>query len=251
MASRKPVTLADHERLQFARWVLFVLAANEAAGLPPVTRHRLHALLFMSFASSRYYGITPLRQRARRTEHGPYYRWAHIALGGLVLAGLVSLEGFRAHPKPRDLQFEGVFRPTLAGLKVARTLRKTLAGRALYQFLLDLSLAAARTMNEAHEREAPRIQVGDAPARIASRISPHEQSQILDEVLEEDLTYQQAVQWHGDSLDHRPIENETTPTVAGLSALDARLQRAERLNRKDILTAYQSVLLKRAQREVA
>lgn len=238
MASRKPVTLADHERLQFTRWVLFVLAANEAAGLPPVTRHRLHALLFMSFASSRYYGITPLRQRARRTEHGPYYRWAHIALGGLVLAGLVSLEGFRAHPKPRDLQFEGVFQPTLAGLKVARTLRKTLAGQALYQFLLDLSLAAARMMDE-------------APAQIATQMEAHAQSRLLDEVLEEDLTYQQAVQWHGDSLDHRPVEDETTPTVAGLTALDTRLQRAGRLNRKDILMAYQSVLLKRSRREAA
>ena len=110
MAKLKAVTVVDHERLQFTRWVLFVLVANEAAGLPPVTRHRLHALLFMSFAASRYYGIAPLRQRARRTEHGPYYRWAHIALGGLVLSDLVDLHDLHAHPRPRDLPFEGVFR---------------------------------------------------------------------------------------------------------------------------------------------
>ncbi len=238
MASRKPVTVADHERLQFTRWVLFVLAANEAAGLPPVSRHRLHALLFMSFASSSYYGITPLRQRARRTEHGPYYRWAHIALGGLVLSGLVSLKDFHAHPKPRDLQFEGVFQPTLAGLKVTRTLRKTHSGQALYQFLLDLCLAAARTLDE-------------APAKSVQQIRAPAQGRLLDEVLEEDLTYQQAVHWHGDTLDHRPVADESTPTVTGLTALDAHLKRAGRLNRKDILTAYQSVLLNRARREVA
>jgi len=239
MASRKQVTLADHERLQFTRWVLFVLVANEAAGLPPITRHRLHALLFMSFASSSYYGITPLRQRARRTEHGPYYRWAHIALGGLVLGGLVDLRDFEAHPKPRDLQFEGVFQPTLAGLKVARTLRRTWSGQTLYRFILDLCLASART-------------VEDAPG-ASSGYSPDTQTQAmaLDQVLEQDLTYQQVVHWHGDTLDHQSLAEEATPTVTGLAAIDVHLARAGHLNRKDILTAYQSVLLQRARRSAA
>jgi hypothetical protein len=239
MASRKQVIVADHERLQFTRWVLFVLVANEAAGLPPVSRHRLHALLFMSFASSSYYGIAPLRQRARRTEHGPYYRWAHIALGGLVLSGLVSLRDFQAHPKPRDLQFEGVFQPTLAGLKVARVLRKTGSGKALYQFILDLCLASARTVED-----EPGTQIHKVP-------DTQMQARVLDQVLEEDLTYQQVVHWHSDTLDHQPATEEATPTVTGLTAIDSHLERAGRLNRKDILAAYQSVLLQRARRSAA
>ena len=237
MAKLKAVTVADHERLQFTRWVLFVLVANEAAGLPPVTRHRLHALLFMSFASSRYYDITPLRQRARRTEHGPYYRWAHIALGGLVLSGLVDLRDFEAHPKPRDLQFEGVFRPTLAGVKVARNLRKTVTGQALYRFLLDLCLASARTLEE-------EVQVDT----ILLPAAQPEQGRTLDRVFEEDLTYQQVVRLHNDTMDHEGAPEETTPTVSGLSTIDSRLHRAGHLNRKDILSAYQTVLLRRARR---
>jgi len=239
MAKLKAVTVVDHERLQFTRWVLFVLVANEAAGLPPVTRHRLHALLFMSFAASRYYGIAPLRQRARRTEHGPYNRWAHIALGGLVLSGLVDLHDFHAHPQPRDLQFEGVFRPTLAGVKVARELRRTVTGQALYRFLLDLCLASARTLEEALPADV-----------IRSPDARPEQGRTLDQVLEEDLTYQQVVRLHNDTMDHEGTPEEATPTVSGLSTIDTRLHRAGRLNRKDILSAYQTVLLRRVKQVV-
>ena len=86
---------AEHERLRFIRWVLFLVNAAEASGMGRLSRRRLHALLFMSFASSRFYGIQPLRQRAQRTEQGPYYRAAHVALGMLALAGLVDVESFR------------------------------------------------------------------------------------------------------------------------------------------------------------
>lgn len=237
MAKLKAVTVADHERLQFTRWVLFVLVANEAAGLPPVTRHRLHALMFMSFAASRYYGISPLRQRARRTEHGPYYRWAHVALGGLVLSGLVDLYHFRSHPQPRDLQFEGTLRPTLAGVKVAHDLRRTVTGQALYRFLMDLCLAYARTLEEEVPKDISRLP--DAQP---------ERGQTLDRVLEEDLTYQQVVRLHNDTMDHEGAPEEATPTVSGLSTIDERLHRIGRLNRKDILAAYQTVLLRRVQR---
>lgn len=239
MANVKAVTVADHERLRFTRWVLFLLVANEASGLPSVTRYRLHALLFMSFAASRYYGIAPLRQRARRTEHGPYYRWAHIALGGLVLSGLVDLRDFHAHPQPRDLQFEGVFRPTLAGVSVARVLRKTVTGQALYRFLLDLCFASARTLEE--------VAAADL---IQSPDSLPEQGRTFDQVLKEDLTYQQVVHLHNDTMDHEGTPEEATPTVSGLSTIDMRLHRDGRLNRKDILSAYQTVLLRRARQAV-
>ena len=225
MAARpKAVTVADHERLFFTRWVLLLLAANEAAGLPEVSRERLHALLFMSFASSRYYGIEPLRQRARRTEQGPYYRMAHIALGALALAGLIDVRDFAAHPAPRDLQFEGVFRPTLLGLKVARVLRETLAGAGLYRFLLDMCLAAAHTTEVAADDL---------------------RSTILDRVLEEDLTYRRAIGRHSDILEMEDYPEEGTPTVKGLNSIDERLRQQGGLNRKDVVAAYQTLLQQR------
>ena len=209
----------------YCRWVLFLLVANEAAGLPQVSRQRLHALLFMSFASSRYYAIEPLRLRARRTPQGPYYRQAHVALGGLVLGGMVSVEGFKAHPALRDLQFEGVFRPTLKGLGVARTMRQTLTGARLYRFLLDMCLAAAYTTEETEGER---------------------QGAMLDEILDADLTYRRALSRYGDTLELQETPEEQTPTVEGLSSIHLRLEQQGAYNRKDVVAAYQTLLLRRS-----
>lgn len=224
-AKRKPVTRADHDRLFFTRWVLFLLAANEAAGLPEVSRQRLHALLFMSFASSRYYAIEPLRQRARRTPQGPYYRQAHVALGGLVLGGMVSVKDFRSHPALRDLQFEGVFRPTLKGLDVARTMRQTLTGGRLYRFLLDMCLAAAYTTEETQAEH---------------------QGELLDRILDADLTYRRALKRYGDTLELQDTADEQTATVEGLSSIHLRLEQQGAYNRKDVVAAYQTLLMRRS-----
>lgn len=225
-AKRKQVTVADHDRLFFTRWVLFLLVANEAAGLPKVSRERLHALLFMSFASSRYYAIEPLRKRARRTPQGPYYRQAHVALGGLVLGGMVSVEDFKAHPAVRDLQFEGLFRPTLKGVEVARVMRQTITGGRLYRFLLDMCLAAAAATEQA-------VVVEQAAGQ-------------LDRILDADLTYRRAVARFGDSLELQDNAEERTPTVQGLSTIQERLDMQGAYNRKDVVAAYQSLLLRRS-----
>ena len=225
-AKRKHVTVADHDRLFFTRWVLFLLVANEAAGLPKVSRERLHALLFMSFASSRYYAIEPLRKRARRTPHGPYYRQAHVALGGLVLGGMVSVEDFKAHPAVRDLQFEGLFRPTMKGVEVARVMRQTITGGHLYRFLLDMCLAAATATEHAEVAEQT---VGQ-----------------LDRILDADLTYRRAIARFGDSLELQDDAEIRTPTVEGLSTIQERLDMQGAYNRKDVVAAYQSLLLRRS-----
>ncbi|MEI2431162.1 hypothetical protein RDV84_12990 [Lysobacter yananisis] len=225
-AKRKPITVADHDRLFFTRWVLFLLVANEAAGLPEVSRERLHALLFMSFASSRYYAIDPLRQRARRTPQGPYYRQAHVALGGLVMGGMVSVGDFKAHPALRDLQFEGYFRPTLKGLEVARIMRETITGARLYRFLLDMCLAAA----SATQHVGVMAQAESA----------------LDSILSADLTYRRALKRLGDSLELQEVPGERTPTVEGLSTIQERLDQQGAYNRRDVVAAYQSLLLRRS-----
>lgn len=233
-AKRKYITVAEHDRLFFNRWVLLLIVANEAAGLPEVSRQRLHSLLFMSFASSRYYAIEPLRQRARRTPQGPYYRQAHIALGGLVLGGLVSIADFKAHPAPRDLQFEGVFRPTMAGLEVARVLRETVTGARLYRFLLDMCLASAAAT-------APERQVGDLHVELNAR----GEDQVLDGILMADLTYRRAVRRTGEMLELLDSPSEETPTVEGLSSIEQRLEQQGVYNRKDVVAAYQGLLMRR------
>lgn len=225
-AKRKLITVADHDRLFFTRWVLFLLVANEAAGLPKVSRERLHALLFMSFASSRYYAIEPLRQRARRTPQGPYYRQAHVALGGLVLGGMVSVEDFTAHPAVRDLQFEGLFRPTMKGVEVARIMRETITGGRLYRFLLDMCLAAAAATEHVEMAEQA---AGE-----------------LDRILDADLTYRRAVARFGDSLELQDSSDARTPTEEGLSTIQERLDMQGAYNRKDVVAAYQALLLRRS-----
>lgn len=225
MAKLKQVTVADHERLFFIRWVHLLIIANDAAGLPEATRQRLHALLFVSFASSKFYGIKPLRMRARRTDHGPYYRMAHVALGHLVMAGFVEVTEFRPYPAPRDLQFEGIFRPTLDGLRAGEKLRKTLTGEKIYRLLLDICLASAEALD--------------------TEVRPDEGA-VLDQTLSEDLTYQRALRKHGEMLELEDPADLQTPTVRGLMAIDERLQGRGFFNKRDTVAVYQTLMFKRA-----
>lgn len=223
------VPKSTQERLRFSRWVLFTINAAEAAGIGQLTRKQLHLLLFMSFASCRFYGIEPLNQRARRTAQGPYYRVAHIALGTLALAGLVEVSNFAAHPSTKHLQFEGTFGATVEGLKVGRALRSTHRGETLYAFLLDLCLGAVEgAWHDEHTR------------------SRQERGR-LERVFEQDLTYREALQRPGDVLfvEESP-DDHTTPTLAGLQDIRRYLAKSMFVNRRDVLTVYQRLLQKKA-----
>ena len=207
--------------------VLFLVTACEAAGIKDLTRARLHAL-FMSFASARYYGLKPLRQRAQRTPHGPYYRAAHLALGHLAFSGLIDVADFKAHPSPKDLQFEGTFRLTKSGLKVCQDLRQTNTGEIIYKFLLDMCLGTARViLGESEELST-------------------QDNGTLDEMLAQDLTYVNALKRPGNSLLIEESPEEITPTVKGLNSIQQLLSQKTFVNRKDVLSAYQTLLRNRA-----
>lgn len=227
MLGDKPLYKKDYEKLQFLRWVLFLVTAAEAAGLPPVTRERLHALLFISFASSRFYGLRPLRQRAQRTPHGPYYRAAHLSLGYLVFSGLVDVLEFKAHPSPKDLQFDGTFRITESGLKLSRTLRQTTTGERTYKFLLDLCLGTARAMSE-------------------KDLDQDFDNEKTDKMLAQDLTFKAALARAGKALIIEEQPGDITPTMKGLKTIDAYMRKRSFVNNKDVLAAYQALLRDRA-----
>jgi hypothetical protein len=220
---------SEREKLQFSRWVLLIINAAEAAGIGRLSRKQLHLLLFLSFASCRFYGIAPLRQRARRTEQGPYYRAAHIALGGLALSGLVEVSEFSSHRSTEHLQFEGHLGATLPGLKAGRVLRSTQRGEALYAFLLDLCLGVVEGAwhdDLAHKRSERRG---------------------LERAFEQDLTYRAALNRPGKMLfvEENPDDQET-PTLAGLRKIRHFLDTKVSVNRRDVLTVYQRLLMKKA-----
>lgn len=223
MIGDKTLFKKDYEKLQFLRWVLLLITAAEAAGLPPITRERLHALLFVSFASSRFYDLRPLRQRAQRTPHGPYYRAAHLTLGYLVFAGLIEVKEFRAHPSPKDLQFEGTFRVTTEGLKMTGLFRQTGTGERVYKFLLDLCLGTARAMSN-----------------LEADVEFDNES--TDQMLAQDLTFRAALARSGNALFIEEQPGEITPTVKGLYSIDTYLRKRTFINSKDVLAAYQTLL---------
>ncbi|MGP0838080.1 hypothetical protein [Serratia sp. CY85251] len=226
MFGDKELYKKDYEKLQFLRWVLFLISASEAAGLPVVTRERLHTLLFISFASSRFYGLRPLRQRAQRTPHGPYYRAAHLTLGYLIFSGLVDVQEFKVHPSPKDLQFEGTFRITSSGLKMTHILRQTITGEKTYKFLLDLCLGTARAMF-------------DSPNEVNS--DNHD----TDQMLAQDLTLRAALSRASKALIIEEQPGEVTPTLRGLKTIDSYMRERTFINNKDVLAAYQTLLRKR------
>ena len=229
MLGDKALFKKDYEKLQLLRWVLFLITAAEASGLPAITRERLHTLLFVSFASSRFYGLHPLRQRAQRTPHGPYYRAAHLTLGYLVFAGLIEVSEFRAHPSSKDLQFEGMFRVTTEGLRMTRLYRQTSSGERMYKFLLDLCLGTARAMSNP-----------DSDMEF--------DNEDTDRMLAQDLTFRAALARASKALIIEEYPGEITPTVKGLRMIDTHLLERTFVNKKDVLAAYQTILRHRVRR---
>lgn len=244
------ISKAEHERLRFLRWVLFLVNCAESAGVGSLDRPRLHALLFVSFSSSRFYGIQPLRQRAQRTPQGPYYRAAHVALGVLALAGLIELRGFEAHPSAKDLQLEGTFGATPAGLEAAGLMRQTHTGAALYRYLLDLCLGTVSALMTdgpaAQDTSYAAVAILQDLSNGADNGSGDKRfTTELDVVLEKDLTYQRAIHQPGKSLLIEETLDEVTPTVQGLRSIESYLRDRIPVNGRDVLGAYQRLLQKR------
>lgn len=231
----------EFEGVQFLRWVLMLIIASRAAGIRELDRGRLHALLFQSFASSLFYGIKPLRQRAQRTSHGPYYRAAHIAVGKLVLSGLVSLEDYRPLDHKRDIQFDGRLFPTADGLKVVHALRETQTGDRIYRFLIDLCLG---TVQAVHIEEDKASSEDESEPEALEQLEVFAQANI-DRILSTDLSYQQARKKNDkllpivDSPDGKPL------TVRGLEDVEGAFDDSKNINRRDVLMAYQYLLSRR------
>lgn len=238
---------SEYEGLQFIRWVLFMVVASRAAGMRELNRERLHALLFQSFASSLYYGIAPLRQRARRTPYGPYYRAAHIAVGRLVLGGLVELKDFDPLDHTQSLQFDGRLAPTASGLALAAVLRETGQGETIYRFLLDLCLSMVQAVMQdgpAMDTDVAQPVVADDDEVITETREVSAQASI-DHVLHKDLSYTQA--W----VEEQPLmlvvrgPDEVPLTVRGLREVATAMDDGRMRNRRDVLTAYQWLLRRR------
>lgn len=240
---KEPIKLrkGEFEGAQFARWVLMLIIASRSAGMRELDRGRLHALLFQSFASSLFYRIKPLRQRAQRTPHGPYYRAAHIAIGKLVLGGLVSIEDYYPLEHKRDIQFDGKISPTADGLKVVRALRETQTGDRIYRFLLDLCLGTVQAVYLEHDGE---LSTYRNESETAEQLENTAQAAI-DAILLTDLSYQQASKRKDvllpiiDSPDGIPL------TVRGLNDVEGAINDSQDKNRRDVLIAYQYLLRRR------
>lgn len=231
----------EFERLQFLRWVLFLVTAARAAGMQRVDRQRLHALLFQSFASSLFYGIVPLRQRAQRTTHGPYYRAAHIALGRLILGGMIQLDAYDPLDHKDGLLFEGLLSPTATGLLVVAKLRMTRRGDQAYRFLLDLCTSMMLAVDDDHSGDGLSV-LADADAAARERDA---QAQIT-RVLSSDLSYRQATERNEVLLRTTINPDEEPLTVAALRDVQTAIADGRMHNRRDVLTAYQFLLRRRA-----
>ena len=86
-----------------------------------------------------------------------------------------------------------------------------------------------------------------AAAAVTEHVEVGEQAAgELDRILDADLTYRRAVARFGDSLELQDSSDARTPTVEGLSTIQERLDMQGAYNRKDVVAAYQALLLRRS-----
>lgn len=72
-------------------WLLLLLRACARAGLRPVSKLRLHRLIFLSNCLAPVYGETPLDEKVIKYKWGPYYPEAQWDIDRMAIQGLVAL----------------------------------------------------------------------------------------------------------------------------------------------------------------
>jgi hypothetical protein len=140
-SSSKSFTADQRKDLFFRRWILLLIAAASNAGIENVSRQQFHRMLYLSFSTSKFYGITPLAFRPRQTNSGPYFHIAHDALLRLVIEDHLTIENFKPIFEGIHFQFDGNFSLTITGVNTCSLFRKSEIGEKLYLFLVDLCLA--------------------------------------------------------------------------------------------------------------
>jgi hypothetical protein len=188
-------------------WVLLLLDAVSRTGLSPISKLRYHRLAFLTNCLSSIYRVRAADERIVKHPRGPYYPTLQWHLDRLAGEGLASISRIRHFADSNGPWMDAYYAITRTGVGVVERLCLLESLSLLARFLLEIAKAYAS-----------------------------QQDHVLDNVLLEDLTYDDLRRGHGAVIDFSRLQDNLS--LQGAESFSALVREPRSMTTEDRIHLY-------------
>jgi hypothetical protein len=135
--------MTSHYFLRNRAWLLGILSLANRAGMQPISKKRLHSLIFLANCLAPIYDERGIDTRVIRHTQGPFYPDAQWDLDRLVGDGLATVENVAYVPSADHWWMQAEYRVTRRGEALYTSCSELPDIRRSYEFLVELINAFA------------------------------------------------------------------------------------------------------------
>lgn len=146
-------------------WVLGLLSLANGAGMLPISKRQLHALIFLANCLAPIYDDRGIDTRVIRHTRGPFYPDAQWDLDRLVGDGLAVVEGVSYSPTENHWWMQANYRVTSSGEDLFARCSELPDIRRSYAFLVELINAFASLERDSMDSAALEDVIYRSPGR--------------------------------------------------------------------------------------
>lgn len=154
-------------RIRARVWVLLAMDSCDRAGLSPISKTRLHRMIFLSNCLAELYQAIPPAKRVLKYKRGPFYPDVQWQLDRLSAMGLIDITNFAIAQDEFGAWMSADYSITDTGVETTRTIRGTPLGMATGRYIDELVFAFAR-LNTKSLDEIPLSELNYAAAGVAN-----------------------------------------------------------------------------------
>jgi hypothetical protein len=125
-------------------WVLLAIDACDRAGLLPISKTRLHRMIFLSNCLAELYQTTPPAKRVLKYKRGPFYPDVQWQLDRLNAMGLLNVSNLLVAKDEHGPWMEADYSITEAGIDTTNIIRETPLGKSTGNYVDELVFAFGR-----------------------------------------------------------------------------------------------------------
>jgi hypothetical protein len=144
-------------------WLTFLMQAAHRAGLTPLSKQRLHRVVFLSNCLAPLFQATPTTARIVKYKHGPFYPLIQWELDRLATMGVLSVANIKYTYDDRGWWVNADYAPDRLAASVMAHCRRTPYGQHLDDYLTEVVAAFASLPATALDDVALRDENYDRP----------------------------------------------------------------------------------------
>lgn len=158
--------MTSHCNLRNRAWVLGILSLSNRAGMQPISKQRLHALIFLANCLAPIYDERGIDTRVIRHTQGPFYPDAQWDVDRLVGDGLATVENVVYVPSVDHWWMQADYRITPRGEALYVSCSELPDIRRSYEFLVELINAFASMERDSMDSAALEDVIYRTPGQV-------------------------------------------------------------------------------------